>query len=134
MIGDKIGEQTGKVVVRRVLSNPGGAPRTETTFEAAGKILGVEEREIGTYTSNLRPDGTIYGEGQGIIIGSGGEVLSWVGQGVGSLKKDGSVSYRGSLYYQTSAPAWSRLNHIVGVFEYEVDPHGATRAQIWEWK
>lgn len=134
MLGDKISESTGKVVVRRVLPNPGGAPRTETTFEATGKFLGVEEREIGTYSSTLRPDGTLYGEGQGVIIGQGGEILSWVGQGVGALKKDGSVSYRGSLYYQTSTPAWSRLNHIVGIFEYEVDAHGATRAQIWEWK
>ena len=54
--------------------------------------------------------------------------------GVGKIKQDGSVSYRGSIYYQTSAPKWARLNGIAGVFEYDVDPQGNAKSQIWEWK
>jgi hypothetical protein len=56
------------------------------------------------------------------------------GQGVGTLKKDGSVSYRGSIYYQSPSPKWARLNAMASVFEYEVDAQGATRSQIFEWK
>lgn len=134
MQGEKIGESTGKVTSRRVLPNPGGGPKMETTFEASGKLLGVKETEIGTYSSVVRPDGTVFGEGQGVIMGKGGEVATWVGQGVGTIKKDGAVSYRGAVYYQTPSPAWSRLNSVAAIFEYEVDAHGNSRAQLWEWK
>ena len=37
MLGDVVGEAAGKVTARRVLSNPGGGPKTETTFESQGR-------------------------------------------------------------------------------------------------
>jgi len=134
MQGDKIRESSGKVTSRRVLQNPGGGPKIETSFEASGRLLGVKETETGTYVTVVRPDGTLFGEGQGISMGKGGELATWVGQGVGTIKKDGTVSYRGALYYQTSAPAWSRLNSVAAIFEYEVDAQGNSRTQAWEWK
>ena len=45
MQGEKIGEALGKVTARRVLPNPAGAPKMETSFEANGRLLGVEEHE-----------------------------------------------------------------------------------------
>ena len=134
MQGEKIGESLGKVTSRRVLANPCGGPKMETSFEASGRLLGVEETETGTYWSVVRPDGSLYGEGQSIIMGKGGEMATWVGQGVGTIKKDGGVSYRGAVYYQTSVPAWSRLNSVAAIFEYEVDAQGSSRSQLWEWK
>ena len=74
MQGEKIGEALGKVTARRVLPNPAGAPKMETSFEANGRLLGVEEHETGTYWSTVRPDGSLYGEGQGILMG---KVESW---------------------------------------------------------
>jgi hypothetical protein len=134
MQADKIGESQGKVTGRRVLPNPGGGAKMETSFEASGKLLNVEQTETGTYSSVVRPEGTLFGEGQGIIMGKGGELATWVGQGVGTIKKDGGVSYRGALYYQSSSPAWARLNSIAAVFEYDVDSQGNSRSQLWEWK
>lgn len=134
MLGEKIGESVGKVTGRRVLANPGGGVKMETSFEAAGKVLGVEEKETGTYWSVARPDGLLYGEGQGILMGKGGEMATWVGQGIGRVSEDGGVSFRGAVYYEARTPAWSRLNGIAAVFEYEVDAEGNTRAQLWEWK
>jgi hypothetical protein len=134
MQGEKINEETGKVTSQRVLPNPGGGPKMETSFQASAKLLGVEATDTGTYSSLVRPDGTLYGEGQGIMMGKNGELATWVGQGVGTMKKDGSVSYRGALYYQSSTAKWSRLNSVAVIFEYEVDPQGNTRAQLWEWK
>jgi hypothetical protein len=134
MLGEKIGESHGRITGRRVLANPGGAPRMEVSFESSGTALGVDLSEVGTYWSELRPDGTLFGEGQGILTGKGGEVLTWVGQGVGSARKDGGVTYRGAVYYRTSSPALARLNSVAAVFEYEADAQGNTRAQIWEWK
>lgn len=133
MLGDKIGQSSGKVTSRRVLPNPGGGPKMETSFEAAGKLLGVDETETGTYWSAVRPDGSLYGEGQGVLMGKG-EMATWVGQGVGSIKEGGAVSYRGAVYYQSSTPKWSRLNGIAAVFEFEVDAQGNSRSELWEWK
>jgi hypothetical protein len=134
MIGDKIGVETGKVTSQRVLPNPGGGPKMETSFQGTGTLLGVSERVTATYHASLRPDGTLYGEGQGLVMGNKGETATWVGQGVGTMKKDGSVSYRGAVYYQSSTPKWSRLNKVAAIFEYEVDAQGNTKGEIWEWK
>jgi len=134
MLGEKIGSESGKVTTQRVLPNPGGGPKMETSFQSAGTILGAQATDIGTYWSVVRPDGTLYGEGQGVIMGKGGEMATWVGQGVGTIKKDGGVSYRGAIYYQTATPAWSRLNTVAGVFEFEVDGQGNSKSENWEWK
>ncbi|MGH6626681.1 MAG: hypothetical protein ACRECD_09085 [Burkholderiaceae bacterium] len=134
MQGEKIGDETGKVTSQRVLPNPAGGPKMETSFEAKLTLLGVEAKETGTYWSVVRPDGSLYGEGQGIVMGKQGDLATWIGQGVGTIKQDGAVSYRGAVYYQSSSAKWSRLNSVAGIFEYEVDAQGNTRAQIWEWK
>ena len=134
MLGDKIGEEMGKVTVRRVLPCQGAGPTVETSFQAEGSILGLAHRTIGTYTSTLRPDGYLIGSGQGVVMNAEGGAASWVGQGVGTLGKDGSVRYRGAIFYQTASPKWARLNGVAAVFEYDVDPQGNTKAGIWEWK
>jgi hypothetical protein len=134
MLGEKIGEEAGKVISRRVLANPGGGPKMEVSFQATGSLLGVSTTDTGTYVAVMRPDGTLFGDGQGIVMGKAGEAATWCGQGVGTLKKDGSVSYRGAIYFQSASPAWVKLNSQAVVFEYEVDAQGNTKAQDWEWK
>ncbi len=134
MLGERISAESGKVTTQRVLPNPGGGPKMETSFQATGKLLGEDETDTGTYSAVVRPDGTLYGEGQGVIMGKNGDVATWIGQGVGTIKKDGSVSYRGAVYYQTSSSKWSRLNSVAGIFEYEVDAQGNSHSEISEWK
>ena len=134
MLGEKVGEESGKVTGQRVLPSDGGGPKVETSFQASGRLLGVESTNMGTYHSVVRPDGTVYGEGQGVLMGKDGEMGSWVGQGVGTFKGGGAISYRGAIYVQSPSPKWARLGSVATVFEYEVDGNGSTRAQLWEWK
>lgn len=134
MLGEKIGEGKGKVTSQRVLPNPGGGPKMETTFQSSGTLLGVSETETGTYTATARPDGSLFGEGQGITMSSGGDVLTWTGQGVGTIKKDGAVSYRGAVYCQTASAKWAPLNSLAVLFEFEVDAQGNAKGQYFEWK
>jgi hypothetical protein len=134
MQGEKIGEESGKVTSRRVLPNPGGSPKMETSAQTDSTLLGVKATNTITYWSVVRPDGTLYGEGQGIVMGKEGDLATWVGQGVGTIKDDGAVSYRGAVYYQSSSPKWSRLNSVAAIFEHEVDTEGNVRSQTWEWK
>jgi hypothetical protein len=81
MIGPQISETKGKRLVRRVLSvDP---PTAEVSFEDTGHALGVPITGMGTYTSVVRADGSIYGTGQGMNMTQDGEAITWTGTGVG---------------------------------------------------
>ncbi len=132
MLGEKIGETTGKRLVRRVISvDP---PTAEVSFEDSGQMLGVPTTGIGSYTSVVRPDGSIFGHGQGLNTTQDGDAVTWTGTGLGHFGPGGSVSYRGMLFFRTTSQKLARLNNACGAFEYEVDPSGATVSKIWEWK
>jgi hypothetical protein len=132
MLGDQLGESKGKRIVRRVLSSD---PLTvEVSFEDSGNMLGVATNGMGTYTSVARPDGSICGEGHGVMMTPDGEGITWKGSGLGKFGPGGSVSYLGILYYRTPSQKLARLNNVCGVFEYEVDPAGNTSSKVWEWK
>jgi hypothetical protein len=62
-----------------VLPPEGGVPKVEFSFQASGTILGVAETDIGTYCSVVRPDGTVFADGHGILTGEGGESTTWIG-------------------------------------------------------
>ncbi len=134
MLGEQIGDERGKVLGYRVLPSEGQGPRMEVSFQASGRLLGVDTTDTGTYWSVLRAGGSLYGEGQGIIMTKDGETASWVGQGRGKVQGGGRVSWRGSIYYETTSQKLARLNGMAAIFEYEVDENGNTNAKIWEWK
>jgi hypothetical protein len=134
MLGDKLGNEAGKVTLQRVVSSPAGTARTETTQRGTGTLLGVPYQVMTTYQSELRADGTIYGQGRGIYMGKGGEVASWTGSGVGTPSKSGGVSFRGAIYIYSTAPKWQRVNGVAGIFEYEVDADDNYKAELFEWK
>lgn len=134
MLGEQIGEEKGKVTARRVLPRVNGGPRVETTFETAGKLLGISERTIGTYWSEVRPGGNLYGEGHGVVMGEGGTMASWKGSGIGVFQPDGSIKFRGAIYYESASTQWARLNRTAVVYEHDVAADGATHNKVWEWK
>ena len=132
MLGDQLGESKGKRIVRRVLSvDP---LRVEVSFEDAGTMLGVATNGMGTYTSEARADGSLYGEGQGAMITADGFAITWRGSGAGKILPGGAISYRGILYYRTDSDKLAQLNNACGVFEYDVDASGNTSSKVWEWK
>ncbi len=131
MLGEMLAEERGKITAQKVL--PDG--KVEVSFQATGKILGMDETSIVTYSSEMRPDGTLYGEGQGVLMTKDGDTASWKGSGVGKFAgRGGAVSFRGAIYYQTTSPKLSRLNSVAAVFEYETDENGNTHGKSWEWK
>jgi hypothetical protein len=134
MLGEKIGEMSGTISSQRVLSIADGSLKMETSFQANGTLLGTKVKETGTYVTVARPDGTQYGEGQGVMMTKDGKVATWTGHGVGVTNKDGTASYRGAIYFQTMPPKLSRLNKVAVLFEYSVDANGNTHSEYWEWK
>lgn len=133
MLGEMVVELRGKRTGRRVLSVDNGF-KVEVAFESTGKMLGIDVMEVGTYWSESRPDGSLYGEGHGVVIGADGNSATWKGQGVGRFVEGGAVSYRGAIYYSTASPKLARLNSVAAVFEFDVDAEGNTHSKLWEWK
>ncbi len=133
MLGEQLGELRGKRTGRRVLSVDGGF-KVEVAFESTGRMLGVDTMEIGTYWSVSRPDGSMYGEGQGVVMTHDGEVATWKGGGVGKFVGGGAVSFRGAIYYTTASQKLARLNGGATVFEFDADSEGNTHSKLWEWK
>src|SRR5438128_11046703 len=131
MLGEQVGEETGKVTVRRVLPSDGN-PKVEVSFQNAGKLLGIEVRTMGTYTAPIRSDGSLYGEGQGIATGKNGETATWRGAGAGRFLRGGAVRYRGAIYYESRYEQWQRLNTIALVYEYDTDAARKTALTAWK--
>jgi hypothetical protein len=134
MLGEPIGEDRGKITARRVLRSDRGDVKVEVTCEASGKLLGMDVTELVTYWSTVQPNGLLYGEGQGIFMTSQGESVQWTGAGRGHFTEQGGVSFRGSVFCQTTSERLSRLNGVAVLFEHESDRDGNVVTQYWEWK
>jgi hypothetical protein len=136
MLGEKIIEGQGQLTGNRVLPNDHGpGVKVEASYQIAGKILGVDATDMGTYWQVMRASGTLYGEGQGLAMGKNGEMATWRGFGIGKPTGKGmAVSYRYTQTWETASPAWARLNGLVVVGEWEIDENGKGKAAGWEWK
>jgi hypothetical protein len=135
VLGEQIGQETGQITGMRVLPSHGGGVKVEVSFQASGTMLGLHENNMGTYVSVTRPNGTLVGEGQGVMMTDQGEMAEWRGNGIGKFTGHGTgVSWRGITYYQTTSERLAQLNSIAEVFEFETDESGKSEAKSWEWK
>jgi hypothetical protein len=134
MLGEQIGEERGKITLRRVLPSDGREPKVEVTFQASGTVLGIEATDLGTYWSVVQPNGALYGEGQGVIMTPQGDVAQWTGAGRGRLTEQGGVSLRGAVYYQTPSEKLARLNGMAAVYEHESGQDDSVTTKLWEWR
>jgi len=135
MLGEMFGEDQGKVTSIRVLPADGQEPQVEVSFQASGRMFGINYTEMATYRAALKPGGFMRGQGHGILTTEDGELVTWDGGGIGKPKGKGSAaSWRGSVYYQTSSQRLAKLNGICAVFEHEVDEAGNAKSKIYEWK
>ncbi|MFJ8015093.1 hypothetical protein [Streptomyces sp. NPDC096339] len=134
MLGELIGEETGQTTGIRVLSAEGGHAVLEASYQASGTLLGTPVKDMGTYHSATRGDGTLFGEGEGVTMTADGETLTWHGSGVGQLTGSGGVSWRGAIFYETTSDRFAQLNALAAVFEFETDENGNVEAKTYEWK
>jgi hypothetical protein len=137
MLGEKLGEERGKVTGRRVL--PGDDYRyskMEITYETEGTLLGLKGANIGTYTVYERVPGQLFGEGRGIVMLETGESAIWSGQGSGTPKGDGmGVKFAAALTFQASGSGkLSALNNVLVVIEHETAGDGSAHSTLFEWK
>lgn len=135
MLGEKLGEEIGQMTAIRVLPPENGAPVIEASFTANGTLLGEHATDMGTYRAVQRPDGTLRGNGQGVVMTETGATLAWTGGGIGQPTGRGTgVHWRGAVYYQTTSEKHARLNRVPVLFEFDTDETGKTEGRFWEWK
>jgi hypothetical protein len=132
MLGEQLGEENGRITLQRVLDAEG--PKIETSFSASGTYRTIDVTDLGTYWTLQRTDGSLYGEGQGVVMTRDGEIAPWTAQGLGRFISPGTIRFRGSSFYRTSSTGGlAFLNNLMAVFEYQVNEVGNTTATSWEW-
>lgn len=134
MLGEKVGDIRGQAISTRVLPDIGTGPRLETTDSGIGTLCGVQVTQTVTYIGTMRPNGTISGSGEGIVMTESGEGGTFRGAGVGTFVRPGVTSWRGTLIYETTGTALAALNGIAVLFEYEIDESGKSEGHLYEWK
>jgi hypothetical protein len=134
MLGEQIGELKGKIVGQRVVDSEG--PRMETTLSSTGSIRGTNVKETVTFVGTPISAGVLHGEGHGVLMGGESEMATFRGEAFGRISSSGSVKWRGSHFYRTTALSGKLafLNNVVGVFEADFDTEGNVTEKIWEWK
>ena len=95
MLGDQIGTITC-TTTNKPLATEGALPKFETTAEGAGTLAGAQVQSIAVYSSQMRADGTLYGEcpNQGVIMAQDG-VATFRATGMGTFTADGGATFRG---------------------------------------
>jgi hypothetical protein len=133
VLGEKIGEEKGKVTARRVLPGDGRYVKLEISFETEANILGVNAMNVGTYEVYERVPGQLYGEGQGVVMTADGEGAIWNGGGVGHVGSDGTMTFAAAISFQTNSTKLERLNKVLVVVEHSTDMAGNARSALYEW-
>ncbi|MDD1669481.1 MAG: hypothetical protein LUO97_06730 [Methanomicrobiales archaeon] len=136
MLGEMLGELTGKIVGHRIVSgyHMGGPLKMESTMETKGKILGQEVTLIATFWRMERPQGGMFSKGHGVLMTKDGGKVMLRGAGVSVPSKGPGMSMRGTRYGQTTSAALKRLNDMAILFEIEITPDGTIKDKWWEWK
>ena len=134
MLGDQLGEDIGQITTTRVLPAENGMPRVEVSFEADGTMIGLHAHDMGTYSVTARPDGTMVGEGNGVLTAENGDVATWHGGGIGTQVRPGAFEWRGAIYYSTASESLAPLTRCAALFEFDTDESGKVTGRIFEWK
>ncbi|MEW6753016.1 MAG: hypothetical protein AB1505_18855 [Candidatus Latescibacterota bacterium] len=117
MLGEMLGQASGKVSGVRVLPTEGQQIKVEVSFQGTGELCGVTITNIGTYWQSTRAGGVLHGEGHVLMMDAEGHVVDWVcGQA------------------HTAPGRFARLGEVATVIEYDVDQDWGYRWKLWEWK
>ena len=134
MLGEKIGEETGKITGRRILEGDDYRyVKIETSFETQATILGMQGVNMGTFTIFERIPGQVYAEGRGIFMTMDGQGGIWNGHGVGRMSDDGKMAVAASIAFQTDSDKLSKLNGMLVLVEHTSDFEGNAHSTLFAW-
>ncbi len=135
MLGDVIAEASGSLAGMRLLPAEYGSPKVEITLQGRGEAEDVAFTDLTTYVQIVRPDGTLYGEGESAWFTEDGEVALWRGIGIGRATGPGGATAFSVVGSFHRIP--SKLSHLAGVTtaaEYSIDENGEYHWKAWAWE
>ena len=136
MASEKMGSIKAVTTTKTLPAN-GTLPRFEVTVPSgSGAIAGVDIFQMmATYSAEMREDGTLYGEcpNAGLVIAADG-VATFRATGIGTFTEVGGATFKGMVYFQTSAPSLASLNGAAVVYNWDVDAEGNAAWELWQWK
>src|SRR4051794_36621365 len=125
MLGDKLGESSGRITGMRVLPTEGEQVYLEASFQGQGTLLDLPITDVGTYRQTMR-GGSLHGEGHVVMLTADGALGDWLGGGVGRPTGPGlSASYGVYGSFQGATGGLARLLSVATAIEYEVEQDGA---------
>ena len=136
MASEKLGSIKAVTTTKTLPAN-GTLPRFEVNVPSgSGTLAGVDIfKMMATYSAEMREDGTLYGEcpNAGLVIAADG-VATFRATGIGTFTEDGGATFKGMVYFQTSAPSLASLNGAAIVYNWDVDAEGNAAWELWQWK
>ena len=124
-------DETGQVTGIRVLPPTAEGAQYEVSLSTQGSLEGTHYTALWTYTQVQRNDGSIYGQGDGVMTTECGEVIYLKGSGSAPGKEaDGSVKFKIINHHHTGSSKFKHINGTAGVGVYIVSAEGKTTAQI----
>ena len=133
-LGELVLEDSGQITGIRVLSTDASGTTLELNLQLNGTIRGVGENTLWTYTMLQRPDGSLYGQGNGVLTTVNGDVIHLIGSGSGKANPGGTVRFCTMLHPHGATGQNADLNAIGLAGEYEVAADGTATNKCWEWK
>ena len=133
-LGELVLEDSGQITGIRVLSTDTSGTTLELNLQLSGTIRGVGQNTLWTYTMLQRPDGSLYGQGNGVLTTVNGDVIHLIGSGSGKANPGGTVRFCTMLHPHGATGQNADLNGIGLAGEYEVAADGTATNKCWEWK
>ena len=133
-LGELVLDDSGQITGIRVLSTDASGTNLEISAQLTGTIRGVGHTTLWTYTVLQRPDGSLYGGGNGVLTTVNGDVIHLIGSGAGKANPGGTVRFCTMLHAHGATGQNADLNYIGLTGEYEVAADGTATNKNWEWK
>jgi hypothetical protein len=135
MLGERIGEASGKVTGVRVIPTDRPETTLEISFQGTGNVLGQDITDIGTYTQVVGADGVLRGHGEVVMITAEGQSAHWVGGGVGlPTGPPPKAHFAVTGTFKQATEQFQQLTTLANVVEYDVTEEFGYRWEMWEWK
>jgi hypothetical protein len=134
MLGEMIGECTGKVGGVRVISTEGQETKLEVSLQGQGTLLGQAMAEFGTLVQAVRSGAVLTGDAHHVMMTADGEAANCSGGGVGQRIGAGfRSSWGGYGRFDSPRGALEPLGAVVTAIEFDVEEDGSYHWQMWAW-
>jgi hypothetical protein len=131
--GEKLGEEDGQTMGFRILTDERQGFSVEASERAEGTFLGENSTNIRTYRMSMKPDGTLDGSGQGIMMLKDGSMAMWTGTGTGKPKGPGlgAATWQVQITIRQGTGKWAAYANKTLSGEYSTDDNWRSKGVLF---